>query len=195
MPQIHAALATQASRKEPAVAEEKQRKAAATAEASHKRSTPLRDIPDPKRVKLGHESTPTPAPAFDFASLPATLVTDLIIANLQAFTETTLVGLVQAYKQKRAGESALAADNTPPVASTSAAAIATPPPTAPRSTVPPSEPRADRKGKSPSPPPPTVVKEEPVDPLKMDIDEEELEYEADRLTSRYWRSRNVSDID
>ncbi|KAL1941146.1 hypothetical protein VTO73DRAFT_7358 [Trametes versicolor] len=204
---IQAVLQSQADRMERAATEEKARKAAA-AEASRKRSsttTPVVDAPDSKRPKLQHEAAPAgpstaataaaaTAPIFDFSSLPATLVTDLIVANLQAFTDNALLGLVQAHRHKKSGGAAAVptVSATPPPSAPSAPAgpsratplaTATPPPTAPRASLPPSEPRADRKLKSATPPPPpsAVVKEEPVDPLKMDIDDEEIEYEPDKL--------------
>ncbi|KAI8996570.1 Symplekin tight junction protein C terminal-domain-containing protein [Trametes punicea] len=196
MGQIQAALHAQATRMEQAAAEEKARKAAAVEAASRKRSstaTPVAEAPDSKRPKLEHEPTPPAgaAAAFDFSSLPATLVTDLIVANLQAFTEPALMGLVQAYRHKKATAGApqvAAISATPPPsaptgprAALAAQAVATPPPTGPRASQPPSEPRADRRRKSVTPPPPPVVKQEPVDPLKMDIDDEEVEYEPDKL--------------
>ncbi|KAH9888832.1 Symplekin tight junction protein C terminal-domain-containing protein [Cubamyces lactineus] len=199
MSPIQSYLHAQATRMEQAAMEEKARKAAAAAEASRKRSstaTPVTDAPDSKRPKLEHEPTPPAgtAAAFDFSSLPATLVTDLIVANLQAFTEPALMGLVQAYRHKKAGGVAVPAppvSATPPPTAPSgsartpsvpAQATATPPPpTGPRAARPPSEPRADRRPKSVTPPPPAVVKEEPLDPLKMDIDDEEIEYEPDKL--------------
>ncbi|KAI9064047.1 hypothetical protein FKP32DRAFT_1714615 [Trametes sanguinea] len=209
MSQIQAFLHAQAGRMEQAAIEEKARKAAAAAEASRKRSstaTPVTDAPDSKRPKLEHEPTPpagaAAAAAFDFSSLPATLVTDLIVANLQAFTEPALIGLVQAYRYKKAAGTSVPTTapavpgisaTPPPPAPTAPArasavpqAAATPPPipTGPRAARPPSEPRADRRPKSATPPPAPVVapvKEEPVDPLKMDIDDEEVEYEPDKL--------------
>ncbi|KAH9846038.1 Symplekin tight junction protein C terminal-domain-containing protein [Lenzites betulinus] len=210
---IQAALHAQGDRMERAAAEEKARKAAA-AEASRKRATaatPVMDAPDSKRPKLEHEPAPAPGPpptitttipapatgapppSFDFSTLPATLVTDLIVANLQAFTENALIGLVQAHRHKKASGAATAAVPhavaTPPPAAPAgpsrlppAQVVPTPPPTGPRASRPPSEPRADRKTKSATPPPPPPpVKEEPVDPLKMDIDDEEIEYEPDKL--------------
>ena len=39
---------------------------------------------------------------------------------------------------------------------------------------------------NPPPPPPAIKVEEPVDPLKMDIDDEEMEYEPDRLNLEVW---------
>lgn len=190
---------------ERAAAQEKARKAEA-AEASRKRAaaaTPATDAPDLKRPKLEHESASAAVPAvaapsastFNFSSLPATLVTDLIVANLQAFTEPALLGLVQVHRHKKAGGAAavpIASATPPPSAPAGPSrapflATATPPPTGPRGSIPPSEPRADRKLKSATPPPPApvpppaVVKEEPVDPLKMDIDDEEIEYEPDKL--------------
>ena len=67
---------------EQAAAEEKARKAAAL-EASRKRSstsTPVAEAPDLKRPKLEHDvvAANATAPGFDFSSLPANLVTDLI---------------------------------------------------------------------------------------------------------------------
>ncbi|KAI0675546.1 Symplekin tight junction protein C terminal-domain-containing protein [Trametes maxima] len=195
---VQAALHAQSSRMEQAAAEEKARKAAA-AEASRKRAAaapPVAEAPDSKRPKLEHAPTPpagSAAAGFDFSSLPATLVTDLIVANLQAFTENALIGLVQAHRHKKAAGAVAAtppgvAATPPPSApagparasSTAAPVTATPPPTGPRASIPPSEPRADRRRKSITPPAP-VVKEEPVDPLKMDIDDEEMEYEPDKL--------------
>ncbi|KAI0820808.1 Symplekin tight junction protein C terminal-domain-containing protein [Trametes gibbosa] len=210
---VQAALHAQGDRMERAAAEEKARKAAA-AEASRKRAmaaTPVADAPDSKRPKLEHEpvpapgppppatvATPVPAPgappsSFDFSSLPASLVTDMIVANLQAFTEPALIGLVQAHRHKKSSGNGAAAPVTavagPPLQTTPAGPSRPPPPhfvsnppTGPRASRPPSEPRADRKAKSATPPPPPPpVKEEPVDPLKMDIDDEEIEYEPDKL--------------
>ncbi|CDO73286.1 hypothetical protein BN946_scf185008.g48 [Trametes cinnabarina] len=205
MGQIQAFLHAQAGRMEQAAIQEKARKAAAAEEASRKRSataTPVTDLPDSKRPKLEHEPTPPTgtAAAFDFSSLPATLVTDLIVANLQAFTEPALLGLVQAYRHKKAAAAAAPAvipavpgisttsPSTAPTAPARASVIPQPtpppPPTAPRAARPPSEPRADRRPKPATPPPAPaapIVKEEPVDPLKMDIDDEEVEYEPDKL--------------
>ena len=85
---IRRALEIQASRMEQAAVEEKQRRAA---EASRKRtaSSGPSENPDVKRVKLD-DGAPSPLAGFDFTTLPANLVTDLIVANLQAFSEPTL---------------------------------------------------------------------------------------------------------
>lgn len=164
-----------------AAAEEKRRKAAAT-EASRKRSpstTPVQDVPDSKRPKLEQDDAVSVAPAaafagFDFTTLPAALVTDLVIANLQAFSEASLTGLIQAYRHKRSINPSSV--STP---STSAAAVPGPAATTTLEDLP----RTDApRRKSPTPPlAPLTIKEEPVDPLKMDIDEEEIEYEPDKL--------------
>jgi symplekin len=143
---------------ERAAEDEKSRRisAAAAAEAeSRKRplmvTTSTEEASDPKRQKLEQDGSAAALLAgFDFTSLPAALITELVVANLQAFTEPALIGLVQAYRTSRG------MDVAPPAPSISAA------------------------GSSSEPQPP-FVKEEPVDPLKMDIDEEELEYEPDRL--------------
>lgn len=186
---------------EQAAAEEKARKAAA-AEASKKRATtatPVVEAPESKRPKLEHEAAPPPGPAgFDFSALPAALVTDLIVANLQAHTENALIGLVQAYRHKKANASApadipgLSSTPPPPHAAPVEQVAPIPPPVAPVAPrAPPSGPRADRekkqKAESPPPPPPPAIKvEEPVDPLKMDIDDGEMEYEPDRLNLEVW---------
>lgn len=173
---------------EQAAVAEKQRKAAAAAEASRKRSpppAPAQDAPDAKRPKLEHDTAAASATAgFDFTGLPAALVTDLIVANIQAFSEATLIGLVQAYRHKRSQSATETAENV--AVASSQAPPDTPGPVEERRSEPPVR-------RSPTPPPPVPVsepepasapesiKQEPVDPLKMDIDEEEMEYEPDRL--------------
>ena len=157
---------------EQAAIAEKQRKATA-ADASRKRSPsagPAQDAPDAKRPRLEHESA-TGMAGFDFTSLPTALVTDLVVANIQAFSEATLTGLVQAYRHKRT-------QNATVTAATVAVASSEAPPDTPG---PAEEQQAEPpRLKSPTPTP-AAVKQEPVDPLKMDIDEEEMEYEPDRL--------------
>ncbi|KAJ7583294.1 Symplekin tight junction protein C terminal-domain-containing protein [Mycena floridula] len=122
------------------------------------------DSIDSKRQKLEAGAAAAPSSSilasFDFTSLPSSLITDLIVANLEAFSEQTLVGLVQTYRQSRGLASAA------PVASSSTLI--------PESAIP-------STSTPPLPPPKPVVKLEPVDPLKMDIDEDEIEYEPDRL--------------
>lgn len=176
--------------------EEKQRK-----EASRKRppsAPPPQEAPDAKRVKLEDAAVSAAFLAgFDFTKLPAALVTDLIVANLQAFTDEALDELVQAYRRGRRPESAAG----PPSSAAAAATVVTsvPMPVIPDASVsrperapsesatPASEPirrpsrsRSRSRSRSPATPPP-VKEEEPVDPLQMDIDEEELEYEPDKL--------------
>lgn len=148
---------------ERASAEEKARMAAVAAtaaEAVKKRplpTGPAADQPtDAKRLKVEVDNAVANSAAFlasfDFTTLPIALVTDLIVANLQAFTEPALLSLVQAYRQGREGA----------------------PGTVPH---PPDGVIDEALSISDTPP----VKDEPVDPLKMDIDEEEMEYEPDRL--------------
>ena len=134
---------------EQAAIAEKQRKAAAAAEASRKRSpptAPAQDAPDAKRPKLEHDTAAASATAgFDFTSLPAALVTDLIVANIQAFSEATLIGLVQAYRHKRTQG-----------ATTTAANVAVASAQAPPDTPGPAEERRSEppRRRSPTPPPP-----------------------------------------
>ncbi|CAL1714714.1 unnamed protein product [Somion occarium] len=216
---IHHALAAQATRMEQASIEEKQRKAA---EASRKRppsAVPTEESPDAKRMKLEENGMPTPSSylaGFDFATLPSNLVIDLVIANLQAFSEPSLAGLVQAYLDRVKAATAAAAAEMPPGLVPPPAPIAAPVPAAPISAIPtitpsaivptipvavssqagtpvpvapPTAPRADREKAAqvteiqPHEGTPEV-KEEPVDPLKMDIDDEEVEYAPEKLAEQ-----------
>ncbi|KAG0709256.1 Symplekin tight junction protein C terminal-domain-containing protein [Suillus ampliporus] len=165
--QINEALSQQATRMERASAEEKARKAAAAAsaiEATKKRpsSSPPEHPSDAKRMRVDTDIPGNASAAFlasfDFTTLPISLITDLIVANLQAFTEPALLELVQAYKQSRGLVPGAPASRTPQ-----------PPQATPEATP------------TPGPSAETAVKDEPVDPLQMDIDEEEMEYEPDRL--------------
>ncbi|KAG6891200.1 hypothetical protein C0995_008452 [Termitomyces sp. Mi166 len=189
--QINEALAQQAIRMDKALVEEKRRKAAGLDSRKRPPSVPIEPT-DTKRLKLEPDtstSTPTPVTSanlgflasFDFTSLPATLITELIIANLEAFSEPIFLSLVQAYREKHTG-------TTP--APTPAPSI----PTGPRAaqlrvesgrSVTPQDPHSRPIPTGPAastpPPPPIQVKDEPVDPLQMDIDQDELEYEPDRL--------------
>ena len=143
---------------ERAVLEEKQRKAG----AESKKRPPLTSDEqgsDPKRVKLESESTSAASSAsflaaFDFTSLPSSLITELIVANIEAFTEPALIALVQTYRQNRSGPHDTS--SSPEKKSTNHA--------------------ADRNSDTPP-----LVKDEPPDPLQMDVDEEELEYEPDAI--------------
>ncbi|KAF8074984.1 Symplekin tight junction protein C terminal-domain-containing protein [Lyophyllum atratum] len=211
---INEALAQQGVRMDKAALEEKKRKAAVIESRKRPLAVPTEPV-DAKRLKLEPEAPSTAAAAaatsanlgflasFDFTSLPATLITELIVANLEAFTEPTLLGLVQVFRESRGLGTA-----APP------AAPAVAPPTGPkraaqlqgerdaeRSLTPqtrqikpiPTGPTASRS------PPPQVVKDEPVDPLQMDIDQDELEYEPDRLNEELSRDipieAFVADID
>ena len=180
---------------EQAAEEEKQRKAA---DASRKRSSsaaPTPEGPDAKRVKLEPSGGATVASflsGFDFTTLPSHLVTELIIANIQAFSEMQLEELIQTYKDNRA--TAQTAATTVAPTPTVAVGVVVPsladsstfnaPPIVPsRSKTPP--PDAPARSKSPPKAPAAMleaqaVKEEPIDPLQMDIDEDEIEYEPDR---------------
>jgi symplekin len=187
--QINEALGLQSIRMDKAAAEEKKRKADNRKRPSSGSNEPT----DNKRIKLETaEPVPTPVPnnaaflsAFDFTSLPAQLITNLIVANLEAFTEPQLIAMVNAYRQSRG--LAMPADVT------AVSAKAAPAPTAPTIVAPkpaiPTGPRrmvqAVESSMTQIQQPPAAatppVKAEPVDPLQMDIDEEELEYEPERL--------------
>jgi symplekin len=165
--QINEALSQQASRMERASAEEKARKAAVAAsaiEATKKRppSAAAENPSDAKRMKVEADMSGNASAAFlasfDFTTLPLSLITDLIVANLQAFTEPALFELVRAYRQNRGLAPGPPASRLPQPLE--------PTPEATPTTGPSAEPS---------------VKVEAVDPLQMDIDEEEMEYEPDKL--------------
>ena len=167
---------------ERAAADEKARKYALL-ESNRKRqqpsTTPSEEPSDPKRPKLEHENDVTSTTSFlatvDFTQLPVSLITDLVVANLQAFTEPALLALIQAYKQGQVASDPVAAVAGP------STEIKAPTPIAPPVKLPEIE----------YEPTPEVevapIKEEPVDPLKMDIDEVDLEYEPDRLNQEVSR--------
>ena len=160
-------------------------------EASKKRppSAAAIDGPDSKRLKLEDGASATILAGFDFSTLPTTLVTELIVANIQSFSEAELTALVQAYRQRgtepaEAPAHSAAGPSVPTGPANGAAVHASEHAPTPEEvpskpgTPSPEDGRAERS-KSPSTPP--GVKEEPVDPLQMNIDDEELEYEPEKL--------------
>ena len=85
---------------EQAAINERSRKAAAAAEASRKRTiSALSDeASEAKRLKTEHEPSANVVSVlanFDFSSLPSSLVTDLVVSNLQTLSEQTLATAVQ----------------------------------------------------------------------------------------------------
>ncbi|KAF4593990.1 hypothetical protein EYR40_008788 [Pleurotus pulmonarius] len=185
-------LTIQGARMDAAAAEEKKRKAAAAESRKRATSASAERPPEAKRAKLEPEeapvaatttssTTPSPLASFDFTTLPASLITDLIVANLDAFTEVALVNLIQQYRTSNniGAESKVAgpSKSTPPPA----------PPTTVKPSVPLSSPLSapavdlQNEQTAASTPPPVVVKEEPIDPMQMDIDQDEIEYEPEQL--------------
>ncbi|KAJ7066730.1 Symplekin tight junction protein C terminal-domain-containing protein [Mycena amicta] len=162
VPQIQDILQRQGTRMEEAAVEEKRRKQLGTTSEPRKRPSSTSGEPEAKRPKLDAEASSALA-SFNFTQLPAPLITDLIVANLEAFSESALRTLVDAYKESRGISSA------PSVVPATAAERPTPRDGTPVDT------------QTAAVPPPAIVKEEPVDPLKMDMDQDELEYEPDRL--------------
>ncbi|KAF9005927.1 Symplekin tight junction protein C terminal-domain-containing protein [Cyathus striatus] len=190
--QINEALAQQGVRMDKAAAEEKKRKASlltATADSRKRPSSVPNEQPtDTKRPKLESDTPSATASflaAFDFTSLPAPLITELIVANLEAFTESTLVSLVQTYRQSRnlsLTPSAPASTHIPtpaPAPALGPAPVSTPSssiPTGPRKSMPISV------DDTVTPPPqlaPAVKEEQP----------DELEYEPERLNEALSGSR------
>lgn len=179
----------QAQRMDEAAREEKRRKLALQAGLDGRKrsaSTPAEQPTDPKRPKLEPDVPNTSnlastLAAFDFTSLPPSLITDLIIANLEAFTEPVLEALVQQHRQQRGLGSIPPAPISTAVASSST--LPSNIPTGPRKLV--AQHAVERGSTPPSrSTPPTVKVEEPVDPLQMDIDQEELEFEPETLNAQ-----------
>ncbi|PPQ75883.1 hypothetical protein CVT24_000738 [Panaeolus cyanescens] len=103
VPQINDALSQQSMRMEKAAAEEKKRKLSLAESRKRPPSAAVEPV-DNKRIKL--DDTPQPSStsflsAFDFTSLPAPLITNLIVANLEAFSDAQLVSLVNNFRQNR----------------------------------------------------------------------------------------------
>jgi symplekin len=184
---------------EQAAAEERTRKAMATqAQVDSRKRPPSTAGPseeDAKRQKVEanpHADATALLAAFDFTTLPVALIAELIVANLQAFSEETFQARINAYRP--AAPSPVAAPAPVPAAAAPVSAAALETAVASENAVlakmPPTMPAADRAREralaqaGPSqveePSPPTGVKEEPVDPLQMDLDED-IEYEPDRL--------------
>jgi symplekin len=174
---------------EQATAEERTRKAmAAQAQAdSRKRllSTAGPGEEDAKRQKVEadpHADATALLASFDFTTLPVALIAELIVANLQAFSEETFRARINAYRPVPVAAPAPvpAAAALETVASENAAPVKTPPtmPAADRARERAFSQAAPSQAEEPSPS--TRVKEEPVDPLQMDMDED-IEYEPDRL--------------
>ncbi|KAG8942711.1 hypothetical protein FRC04_003541 [Tulasnella sp. 424] len=163
--QINEILLEQTSRMDTAAREEIARRA----EASRKRalSESVQDSSDAKRLRVEDAAAPS-APAgnqaslsilqtFDFTTLPQPLVVDLVIANLIAVSPAKLHTVVANFRV-----------NNPP------------PPALPMpSAVPPTQFVEDPSSST------TVPKVEPVplDPLKMELDEDDLEYEPEKLNT------------
>ncbi|KAF7309707.1 LIM-domain-containing protein [Mycena indigotica] len=143
------------------------------AAAEEKRRKQLGIKPEAKRPKLDTDASSTLA-SFDFTQLPAPLITELIVANLEAFSESAFKSLVDSYKESR-GISSAPLPPPPPLAA-AASRNGTPVDT-----------------KSPPEASPPIIKEEPVDPLKMDMDQDELEFEPDRLNRAFSDDPDVGD--
>jgi symplekin len=166
---------------EKAATDEKVRKANAILGDSRKRplSPPAQGEPtDAKRPKLDSNAAASTSASFlatfDFTTLPANLITELIVANLEAFTEPVLIDLVRMFRESR-GLGTLSVPVAP-------APIPTHIEMDQRDGERTPTPQGRQVTPVPAPgTPPPKIKEEPVDPLQMDIDQDELEYEPDRL--------------
>jgi symplekin len=179
---------------EQAAADERTRRAMATQAQVDTRkrppSTTVQGEEEVKRQKVeGDPNADATAllAAFDFTTLPVALIAELIVANLQAFSEETFQARINAYR--RSASTSVAAPAPVPAAaapvSTAVLETAAASEIAVPVKLPPTMPAADRAreralAQADEPTSSGGVKEEPVDPLQMDMDEE-IEYEPDRL--------------
>lgn len=185
---------------EQAVADERTRKAVAAQAQADARKRPLATATsgeeDSKRQRV--EADPNAdatalLTAFDFTTLPVALITELIVANLQAFSDEVFQARVNAYRRPASASSIAAPAPVSAAAAPVSAAVlensVTSESTASART-PPTMPAADRARERALAQGPSVqldepssssrVKEEPMDPLQMDMDED-IEYEPDSL--------------
>ncbi|KAF8159678.1 Symplekin tight junction protein C terminal-domain-containing protein [Crassisporium funariophilum] len=212
--QINECLGQQGIRMDKAAVEEKKRKLA-VAESRKRPSSNPTEPTDNKRIKLENESIQSTSAsflaAFDFTSLPATLITNLIVTNLEAFTEPQLISLVSAYRQSHglslptpvqqpstSSSIAMPAPKSaiplaPSVMPTASATHTPSIPTGPRKSVYSVESTSTPTPQPTVPPPVPIVKDEPVDPLQMDIDQDELEFEPEKLNEELSTSPEVND--
>lgn len=182
---------------EQAAAEERTRRAMATqAQVDSRKRPPANAGPsedDTKRQKVEDPNADATAllAAFDFTTLPVPLIAELIVANLQAFSEETLQARINAY---RPAPATVAAPAPVPAGAVPVSAAALETAVESENAVPvkmpPTMPAADRareralsqvaSSQAEEPSSSNKVKEEPVDPLQMDIDED-IEYEPEIL--------------
>ncbi|KAF8518981.1 Symplekin tight junction protein C terminal-domain-containing protein [Hysterangium stoloniferum] len=183
--QIQEALQKQVVRMEQAVHDEKNRREAAASETNRKRQLSNTDIgqgqgqADVKRVKLEHPSNTSDPLAdflanFDFSALPVGLVADLVIANLQLLSEQVLNSAIETFRQTHPRVMPTVVPATAPATTSVQATAYSATSVAPIPSVP------SIPGTAPS----LIIKEEPIDPLQMDIDEDDIEYEPDRLNDQ-----------
>ncbi|CAE6464998.1 unnamed protein product, partial [Rhizoctonia solani] len=176
--QIADAIQAQTARME-AAAQEARRKRALEAEAAN----------EAKRTKLEPPAVPTPPSAptpvdpptstfanFDFSSLPLPLVVDILIANLSVLSDERLAGAI-------ASRRAVLGSTGPVVPAAPVVQADVPLLVAPTPQLPVSASQLESQSQAQAQPaePEPAVKEEPLDPLKMDIDDDDLEYEPDKL--------------
>ncbi|KIO25859.1 hypothetical protein M407DRAFT_24815 [Tulasnella calospora MUT 4182] len=173
--QINEILLEQVARMDVAAREEVARRA----EASRKRALP-EPVPEPsefKRLRVedgvappaqaGNQASLSILQTFDFTTLSQALVVDLVIANLIAVSPAKLNTVVANFR------------------------VNNPPPTLPPSTGPPTQHAEDPSSSK------ILAKAEPVplDPLKMELDEDDLEYEPDKLNTDLERDGHAPEDD
>ena len=181
---------------EQAVADERTRKAVAVQAQADARKRPLatrtpgEDEAKRQRVEPDSNADATALlAAFDFTTLPVALITELIVANLQAFSDEVFQARVNAYCRPAPAGIAAPAPVSAAAAPVSAAVLENSV-TSEAVRTPPTMPAADRareRALAQGPPAQldepgssSKVKEEPMDPLQMDMDED-IEYEPDSL--------------
>lgn len=197
---------------EQAATEERTRKAMATQAQADARKRPSSAVAlgeeDAKRQKVEADPNTDASAllaAFDFTTLPVALITELIVTNLQAFSEEAFQARINAYRRPSLPPATVAAPAPVPAAAgpTSPAALekAVAAENVAPVKMPPTMPAADRareralaqasSAQVDEPSSSSRVKEEPVDPLQMDMDEE-IEYEPDQLNLEVYSLRVTS---
>ncbi|KAG8760401.1 hypothetical protein FRC11_000462 [Ceratobasidium sp. 423] len=180
--QIADAIQAQTARME-AAAQEARRKRALEAEAANeaakrtKLETPVAPTPPSLLTPVDPPATTSTFANFDFSTLPLPLVVDILIANLSVLSDERLAGAIasrRAFLGGNAGPVVPAA----PIVQADVPPLVAPTPQLPVSA---SQLESQSQAQAPLAEPEPVVKEEPLDPLKMDIDDDDLEYEPDKL--------------
>ncbi|KAH7335182.1 Symplekin tight junction protein C terminal-domain-containing protein [Rhizoctonia solani] len=176
--QIGDAIQAQTARMEAATQEARRKRAleAEANEAAKRTKLETLAVPTPPNVPTPVEPSTSTFANFDFSTLPLPLVVDILIANLNVLSDERLANAIAARRTFLGTSATLAA----PVVQADGPPLVAPTPQLPVSASQ-LESQSQAQTPVPQPEPEPIVKEEPLDPLKMDIDDDDLEYEPDKL--------------